>query len=368
MTLLKGLATPDGTEHFARRAVEGRHLPPEHFRAGPGDLRLSSLGLGTYLGAADAVTDHAVEQAAVICLTSGRVNVLDTAINYRMQRAERSVGRAVHRVVEQGTVAREELLVATKVGYLAPDSEGGLPAEEWVRKELVDTGVLDPDDIVDGSNAMSVSYLRDQFERSRRNLGLDAIDLLYLHNVADAQLAAVGPAEFDVRLERAFATLEAFRAAGQLGSYGLATWDCLRTSPDAPGHFDLERALRLAESTGGKEHGFRFVQFPFNLAMAEAAAARTQRVGHERLSVFDAAHRLHLGVFTSVPLLQGQLTRHGPRRGGLTPAQTALQFARSARGTIGPLIGQKRAEHLSENLEVASHPPWDAATFDALLK
>ena len=163
---------------------------------------------------------------------------------------------------------------------------------------------------------MSVSYLRDQFERSRRNLGLDAIDLLYLHNVADAQLAAVGPAEFDVRLERAFATLETFRAAGQLGSYGLATWDCLRTSPDAPGHFDLERALRLAESTGGKEHGFRFVQFPFNLAMAEAAAARTQRVGHERLSVFDAAHRLHLGVFTSVPLLQGQLTRHGPPRGG----------------------------------------------------
>lgn len=368
MNLLQGRATPEGSERFVRRAVDGRHLPPEHFRPGPGHLALSSLGLGTYLGPPDAATDHAVEQAVTICLTSGRVNVVDTAINYRWQRAERSVGRAVHRVVEQGDVARDELFLATKVGYLAPDSEGKVPVARWVQEELVDTGILAPDDIVDGSNAMSPSYLRDQIGRSRQNLGVEVLDLLYLHNVADAQIPAVGPAEFEARLERAFAVLEDLRAAGQLGNYGLATWECLRTSPDAPGHFDLERAVHLAESTGGKEHGFRYVQFPFNLAMPEAAAARTQRLGTERLTVFEAARRLGLGVFTSVPLMQGQLARHGPRRAGLTPAQTALQFARSAPGTIGPLIGQKRAEHLSENLEVAARPSWDATTFESLLK
>jgi aryl-alcohol dehydrogenase-like predicted oxidoreductase len=51
----------------------------------------------------------------------------------------------------------------------------------------------------------------------------------------------------------------------------------------------------------------------------------------------------------------------------LTAAQTALQFARSAPGTIGPLVGQKRSEHLSENLEVASRPPWTPEQFLALV-
>lgn len=44
----------------------------------------------------------------------GGVNVIDTASNYRMQRAERSVGRALSSLFEEGVVAREELFVSTK--------------------------------------------------------------------------------------------------------------------------------------------------------------------------------------------------------------------------------------------------------------
>jgi aryl-alcohol dehydrogenase-like predicted oxidoreductase len=65
--------------------------------------------------------------------------------------------------------------------------------------------------------------------------------------------------------------------------------------------------------------------------------------------------------------VQGQLARSGPKRNGLSPAQTALQFARSAPGTLGPLVGQKRSEHLSENLALAERRPWAAESFDALL-
>ncbi|EQD72785.1 aldo/keto reductase, partial [mine drainage metagenome] len=119
---------------------------------------------------------------------------------------------------------------------------------------------------------------------------------------------------------------------------------------------------------GGPAHGFRFVQFPFNLTMPEAAVARTQAVGAERVTVFEAVQRLGLAAFTSVPLLQGQLARNGPKRTGFSPGQTALQFARSAPGTTGALIGQKRPEHLSENLAVAAQPPWGRATFDGLLR
>ena len=362
---LPGRALGGGTARFRDRAARERMLPAEHFREAPGGLWLSSLGLGTYIGSPDGPTDTAVEQAATICLSSGRVNVLDTAINYRYQRAERSLGRALARAIERGAVSRDEVFVATKNGYLAPDGEAGPPSPTWVEDQLVGPGALDPRDLVDGSHAMSPSFLTDQLGRSLTNLGVRTVDLLYLHNAPDAQLALVGRGEFLRRLEESFSLYERFRSEGKVGAYGLATWDCLRLPPGRPEHFPLEAAVRLARKVGGEEHGFRFVQFPFSAAMPEAWAEATQPVGGERLSLFAAAARLRVGCFTSVPLLQGRLARGGPKRGGLTAAQTALQFARSVPGTIGPLVGQKRPEHLSENLELAARRSWDAPTFTA---
>src|SRR5208283_3853762 len=113
---LAGRATPEATRLFRDRAVSDRAIPFEHFREAPGGLVLSSIGLGTYIGAPDAATDLAVEQAATVALTSHRVNVLDTAINYRYQRAERSIGRSLERLVAKGEVPREAVFVATKNG------------------------------------------------------------------------------------------------------------------------------------------------------------------------------------------------------------------------------------------------------------
>jgi aryl-alcohol dehydrogenase-like predicted oxidoreductase len=367
VALQPGLATAAGTGRFRDRGVHRRHLPAAHFRSAPGELALSSLGLGTYIGSPDTTTDLAVEHSVAVCLTSGRVNVLDTAINYRHQRAERSVGRALARLLEKGEVGRDEIFVATKGGYFAPDAESRLTPDEWIRQELLRSGVLKPSEIVDDCHAMTPRYLTDQFERSRRNLGLASIDLLYLHNGPDAQLPVVGREEFERRLEAAFGCYEELRTKQLLGAYGIATWDCLRVPRAESGYFSLASAVRIAEKAGGARHGFRFVQFPFNLAMPEAAAVRNQVVADERMTLFDAATRLGLGCFTSVPLLQGQLARAGPKRRGLSPAQTALQFARSAPGNLGPLIGQKSSEHLAENLEVAALPPWDADGFHDVL-
>ncbi len=330
-------------------------------------MSLSSIGLGTYIGAPDAATDLAVEQAVTVCLTSGRVNVLDTAINYRHQRAERSLGRALSRVVAAGDVERSEVFLASKNGYFAPDGESKLSPREWIESELIRPGILDPADVVDGCHAMSRAYLADQFERTRRNLGVETVDLLYLHNAPDAQIPAVGRETFLARLEEAIRLYEELRDSGRIGAYGLATWDCLRSPPGTAGSLDLEAAVRVARKVGGADHGLRYIQFPFNLAMPEAVRDRNQSVRGDRCTLFDAARRLGIGCFTSVPLFQGQLARTGPRRNGFTPAQTALQFARSAPGNLAPLVGQKRPEHLSENLALASKPPWTEEPFASLL-
>jgi len=58
-------------------------------------LELSSVGLGTYLGPPDDATDFEVYNALKLLALSGGVNVVDTAINYRCQKAERTVGAAL---------------------------------------------------------------------------------------------------------------------------------------------------------------------------------------------------------------------------------------------------------------------------------
>jgi len=362
-----GFATEVGTRRFRDRSVDAAHAVPRHFRPAPGGVTLSSLGLGTYIGRPDAATDLAVEEAVRISVGSGRINVVDTAINYRYQRAERSVGRALHRLFEARALQRDEVFVATKVGYFAPDGESPIPTDEWIERELVRPGILDPVDIVAESHAMSPSYLRDQAERSRTNLGLECVDLLYLHNAPDAQLPVIGRTQFRERLLAAFRVFEELRSDGKLRSYGLATWDCLRADPGSRSYLSLADAVELAVEAGGRDHGLRFVQFPFNLAMTEAAVVRNQIVAGVEMTLFESAERLGLGCFTSVPLVQGQLARRGPALDGLTSAQTALQLARSPPHGLAALVGQKTPEHLAENLKLSEVPPLDPSRFQEWL-
>src|ERR1035438_3371276 len=115
-------ATSDGTKiyvaRFATRAAAG------HFREQQG-LWLSSIGIGTYLGEPDARTDQAYTDAIVAAVESG-ANVIDSAINYRFQRSERSVGTALTELASRG-YSREELLICTKGGFLTPADD--LPAD-----------------------------------------------------------------------------------------------------------------------------------------------------------------------------------------------------------------------------------------------
>src|SRR5437879_9440302 len=83
-------ATPEGTRRYAQRFAGS--AVPGHFREQQ-RLLLSSIGIGTYLGEPDARTDQAYTDAAIAAVTGG-INVIDSAINYRFQRSERSIGAA----------------------------------------------------------------------------------------------------------------------------------------------------------------------------------------------------------------------------------------------------------------------------------
>jgi aryl-alcohol dehydrogenase-like predicted oxidoreductase len=358
----KGHATTEGTEHYSNRFPQlrsaGHFRRPEHV-PGASDLWLSSIGLGTYLGEPDDATDQAYVEAIVTALRSG-INLLDTAINYRHQRSERNIGAALAELFRAGELNRNEVFICTKAGYLSLD--GAMPEDPrgYFAREYIEPGVLDPKQLAGGMHCMAPAYLENQIERSRRNLGVETIDLFYVHN-PESQLSEVSRETFNQRLQRAFVMLEEQVEAGKLCYYGLATWNGFRVAEDAREHIDLFDLVKLAQEAGGERHHFRFVQLPFNLAMTEAYALANQTSGKEKIPLLSAASRLGIAVIGSATLYQSRLTHGLPEFVGQTlgmnsDAENAIQFSRSTPGLTSSLIGMCRKEHVQSNLKPASLP------------
>lgn len=361
---LSGFATPEGTARYKARALS-KGVAEGHFRQAPqGALQLTGMGMGSYLGASDAETDAQVSQAVKASLLSGAINVLDTAINYRFMRAERAIGAGLAELFAAGEIQRDEIFVASKIGYLTPNADVPMDFRSYFNARYLDTGLVQESDIVNGLHCMAPGYLRDQLDQSLKNLGLETLDLIYLHNAAESQLAEVGETEFMRRLRAAFEVFEEARTRGKIKAYGMATWDCFRVSQDdasnAHSWLSLEACEAVAREVGGDNHGFRFIQVPFNLAFNEAGSLANQPIKTHTLTTFEVALNLEMGVFTSVPLLQGQLLDQvGPIQfpGCETASQKCLQFVRSYPGVLAPLVGQKNPAHVSENIALASIPP-----------
>jgi len=172
---------------------------------------------------------------------------------------------------------------------------------------------------------MTPAYLQNQLDQSLRNMGIECVDVYYIHN-PESQLGHVSEQEFYLRLGRAFEGLEQNRRDGKLAYYGVATWNGFRV-PASREHHSLARMVDLARAAGGDDHGFRFIQLPFNLAMTEGIA------------VIEEAQRLGVTVVASASLLQGRID-----------PQRALRFNLSTPGITTALIGMSRVEHVEENL------------------
>jgi aryl-alcohol dehydrogenase-like predicted oxidoreductase len=357
-------ATTEGTKRYANKFAG--HAADGHFREAQG-LVLPSLGIGTYLGQPDAKTDASYTAAIVAAAESG-INVFDAAINYRFQRSERSVGAAIKQLAAKG-FSREELIVCTKGGYLTPD--GSMPEEpnEYFFREYLQPGIFTGPDIVAGSHCMTPRFLENQLGRSQRNLGLDCIDVYYLHN-PETQLSEVSAPDFLERVRDAFIYLESAADAGKIQFYGMATWNGFRQEAKARDAMQLPELAQIADDIAGKKHRFRFVQLPFNLGMTEALTLGNQSDGERERTVMEAASDLGITLVASASLLQGQVAHNLPgfvaqALGLEDDAERALQFVRSSPGITTALVGMSRVEHVLANARLVKIPP---ATVDQFTK
>ena len=362
--MISGYATFEGTKKFATNS--GVNIDNfKNFK----NLLLSNVGIGTYLGEADLKTDQLVTNAVKETIQSG-VNVVDTAINYRSQKAERSVGKAISELTQEGKISRDQIFVSSKNGYLTNDADIELGFWEYVKEEYSQRGIIKEGDVTSGYHCMTSAYLSDQLDKSLKNLELECLDLMYLHNAVEGQIKDVSKEKFLENLEEVFKLYEKKRDEGKIRFYGMATWECFRVTTENPQYLSLEDTVAMAKKVGGDDHGFRFIQLPFNMHYDQALLAKNQQFGTENISILESATRLGIGVFTSVPFMQGKLLTPGtmPEFNNLKPSLRALQFIRSSPGVLAPLIGQKSPEHVSENLEIMNIPQMPKDEFLALVK
>jgi len=362
--VIEGFATSDGTLNYSTSIS---NVGQNHFKTFAG-LTLSSIGMGTYLGNPDNQTDELVKDAVKKSIISG-INVIDTAINYRAQKAERSVGTAISEIIQEGKIKRNGIFLSSKNGYVTNDADVKEEFWEYIHRNFTNTGVIKPNDISSGYHCMTVPYLDDQLHRSLKNLDVDCIDLMYLHNAVEGQ-QDISREVFMTKLKDVFEFYEKQRKEGTIRFYGMATWECFRVPKDNPQYLLLSDVVALAKQVGGTEHGFKFVQLPFNLYYDQAYMKKYQQVNGNEESILQAAQNLGIGIFTSVPLMQGKLVQPGVIQefGNLKPSHRALQFIRSTPGIIAPLVGHKASAHVDENLELIKIPPIEEQEFLQLVK
>ena len=367
---LEGYATPEGTKKYTEYAISQRR-PRSHFKSFD-SLYLSSIGMGTYLGQPNEEDDQAVENAVYQSVKSGAVNVIDTAINYRAMRSEKSIGRALLRLVNDRIISRDQVFVSTKNGYITNDGDyPNIDVMEYIHRMYIQTEVIAADDISSGYNVINPNYLAKCIDKSLMNMHISTIDLVYIHNAFESWYQDVSREQFMEMLVKAFEVYEKYRAKNKIRYYGMATWTCFRVPSGSPEYLSLEQAVKSAESVGGQDHGFRFIQLPYNLAYSEALLLRNQSVGSEQnLTILQAAAKLNIGIFTSIPLFQGRLlSSQIPNYGNVTdPVAKLLQIIRSSPSVIAPLIGQKKPEHVEENLKTANMPPLSDEEFKQAIR
>jgi aryl-alcohol dehydrogenase-like predicted oxidoreductase len=299
---------------------------------GPG---VGAVGLGcmpmhwAYAGErSDATSIEVIRRALDLGVT-----FLDTADVYGPFTNEALVGRAL-------TGRREEAVVATKVG-LVVGPNGGYPL----------------------TNAAHPDRIRDEVDGSLRRLGVETIDLYYLHRV-----------DPEVPLEDSWGALAEIVAAGKARALGLS-----EVSVD-----ELDRAHAIHPVTAVqselslwwrdrtrdvmpwcREHGVALVPY--------APLGRGFLTGTITAATFGPDDfRSRLPRFTPDQVAANQalvdVVRDVASRHGATPAQVALAWLLALDPLVLPIPGTKRQRYLEENaaaadLELTAE---DLATLDAM--
>jgi len=290
--LIKGFATQEGTTSYG----EQKSLLGYGELNGTG-LLASQAGFGCYR--LDQ-TDHEHEKSLGKALLSG-INLIDTSSNYGDGGAEKLVGEVLEQMAFAGEIARESVIVVSKVGYLQGQNYQLSQERKGQEKPFKDL-VLYGDGL---EHCIHPEFLEDQLSRSLERLKLSTLDFYLLHNpeyyLSWAWKTGVpleeARREYYNRIRYAFQHLEREVEKGRISFYGISSNTFPFPASD-PEFTSLEKVWETAQSLS-PDHHFRLIQLPMNLLETGGITEKNQT---NEQSVLEFARDKKLGVLINRPL------------------------------------------------------------------
>ncbi len=362
-------ATLEDTYNFAKKFSNYKEFYIKH-----NDLVFSKLGLGTFVKEPykeENYVFHYIE-AVKEAIRSG-INLIDTASNYRYSQSEKEIGEALKELGDE--VKREELIICSKGGFIQLDYPFPQNPYTWIKENVVDAGLANEADIELDQHCMTPEFLEWSCKRSLKNLGVEQLDIYFLHN-PEMQILKLGKKNFYKQIEKVFEKFENLVDDGLFKSYGVAVWNGFTAENEEL--ISLEKLVEIAKKVGGDDHRFKYIQLPFNMGKTTAYTVLTQKVNNEKCSVINAAHKLGIGVISSSSLLQMNLFQKSFSAetgvildGTMTlksDVQLALQYVRSTPGIVSSLFGSKVPVHIKENCEISKVKSVKREKYDLLYR
>ena len=337
-----------------------------------GEAFVSSLGLGTFRKEPYREENYVVSfKESVKKAVAGGINLIDTAINYRYQMSEREIGEALSELFAEGKASRDQLFITSKAGFIPLDFPFPENPYEWIDQTLIKSGLAAKDEIIIDQHCLSPKYLRWSVEKSLENLGIETLDVLFLHN-PEVQLGYVDYMTLRIRIADAFKLFEQLVEERKIRAYGVAAWNGFLYEDGHTEYLSLKDIVSIAEEVGGPGHHFKYVESPFNLAKPHAFAYANQKGPDGRYyTLLQAVQGFGLNLLAASSLLQMNLfkgkfderVRELLGAGELTDVISALQFARSG-GVLSALFGAVDPRHVEDNLLLSYLPqaPQDVIT------
>lgn len=282
---------------------------------------------------ADALLEHAWERG---------VRCFDTAPHYGHGLSEQRFGRALRRR------PRDAFMLSTKVGRLLhPDASAAVDQHGYVDMPR-HRATFD----------YSRSGMLRSLEDSRTRLGIDRIDIVYVHDLDRVTHGSAFDARFRTLLEEGLPALAELKRAGDIAAYGIGVNGvdiCLETLRHADldvillaGRYTLADQSALPELLPQCERrSVAVVQgAPYNSGiLATGAHPSTGSVGY-----FDYAPAPP-AIVARVAAIEALCARHGvPLRAA------ALQFAAAHPATAAVLAGARDADQIDDLVGMRHYP------------
>ncbi|WP_312518308.1 aldo/keto reductase [Anaerospora sp.] len=364
----KGSATLQGTLEYA-----ARHPELIYQVLGQTGLSISGAGFGCYRVDV-AVPEH--DNALMKALQAG-INLIDTSANYADGASERLVGKVLHKLVSQGELKREEIVIVSKAGYLQGTNYQlsqkrkleGRPIPELV---LYDEGL---------EHCIHPEFIEEQLTGSLGRLQVESIDCYLLHNpeyyLLWAQKQSIDKAEardeYLRRIKDAFTHLEYEVEKGRISFYGISS-NTFPHHSNAYTFTSLTEVWNIAQSISPKHH-FRVIEFPLNLFETAGMTEGNQPGGQ---TLVEFAVEKGIGVLTNRPLnairedrlirlndavYQGQAAQEALHFRDKVAAlestwgnacrlnQLAFRALHSTAGISGVLVGMRKEQYVEDVLQ-----------------